>query len=340
MDSSVRTIRSGIVAFALGGLIAGCSGDGGVLRIFLGVNGKGTCSDVTVDVDLTAASAVLARLPDGAVDCVLSEVLAADGCSLQLLEWDNGGMLRIVVSGCVIDAVENLVRCGFSTADTAALSNASEGFCDCHSAVCDPGLPVCASQVSDPSSCEDCENGKDDDGNHLTDCEDSNCRYAEPCAETTTTSTTSTTTTSSTMSPVENCTVVFRMTEDLTLGSLQWTTDYSSSGGEFPGLGSDVECASLVASAVPAFNDDDPAESLDAGLISLAGIDGPTNLAECSFHSPGLTAPADFQIEVTEASDLDLNELWPRPLVIVSSVTCNPVELAASTVPVVVSTVP
>lgn len=348
MHISCREIRTGVLALALGGLLAGCSGSGsGVLRIYFGLTGKGTCRSVSVNVDLAAASAVLARLPDGAVDCVLASVLEADGCDLEVIESEDGETLTAIITGCTIDSTASLFQCGFTEADITALSDTSDGTCECKSPDCDTQPPVCAGQDSDPTSCEDCDNGKDDDGNHLTDCDDSNCRHAPACEEVvptttattpsdtfdtlppTTTTTTMTTTTTSTTLPIESCSVVFRLTSDVTLGALQWTTDYAASGGEFVGLGSQVECVSLAAGAIPAFNDADAGKTLTAGLISIAGIDGPTDVVECSFQSSGQATPAQFQIQVTEASDTDLNDIVPTPEIVVSSVNCGFAEAAS-----------
>lgn len=323
MGTWVRGIRTGVIALSLGGLLAGCDGNGGGLNFFFGVNGNGSCSNLVVDVDLEAAGAFLDDNGE-AVDCVLSSLLENDGCDATFTEIEGGDVLRVTISGCTIPAIASLFECGFEDADLSELADQVDAQCTCSSQGCDTTPPVCVSEDSDPGSCEDCDNGKDDDGNGDTDCDDDNCQYSPVCEpETTTTTTTSTTsTTSTTLPPPTGCTVVFRLADDVTLGSLQWTTTYDGSV-EPEGSGAAVVCTSLIDGALAAFNDIEAQNKIEAGLVSLDGINGPINVASCQVDAVDGASPGDFSISDVEAATVDLELVVPAPDVVIDSVLCG-----------------
>lgn len=322
MGTWFRGIRTGVVALSIGGLLAGCGSDGRGLSFFFGVNGNGNCSTLVVDVDLDAAGALLDE-KGGAVDCVLSSLLENRGCDVTFTEIQGGDVLRVTISGCTIPAVASLFECGFKDADLSELADQVEAQCTCSSQGCDTTPPVCVSEDSDPGSCEDCNNGQDDDGNGDTDCDDANCQYSPLCEPvTTTTTTTSTTTTTTTTLPPTGCTVVFRLADDVTLGSLQWTTTYDGSV-EPEGSGAAVACTSLIDGALAAFNDIEAQNRLESGLVSLDGINGPINVASCTVDTIGGASAADFTISDVEAATVDLEVVTPAPDVVIGSVLCG-----------------
>jgi hypothetical protein len=119
----------------------------------------------------------------------------------------------------------------------------------------------------------------------------------------------------------------------VTLGSLQFDTDYSNAPGEMAGSLGQVQCASLLGgAAIAAFNDcDAPAcpefaqkpEVVDSGFIAIAGFTGPINISQCTFAANITPVESDFTITVTEASDPDLNPIVPLPDVNIVSIECE-----------------
>jgi hypothetical protein len=341
MNTVFRKVGMGATALMLAGVLGGCnngSGGGGLIRLFFGINGSGNCTSIIVDVNLDDADAVIARDESGDVQCTLNTTLDNAGCDIDFQELE-GGDLRATISGCTIPAVTNLFSCLFEDVDISELQETASAQCSCVTQGCDGTPPVCISTDPDPTSCEDCDNGIDDDGNGLEDCEDPNCQNFPGCEGSTTTTVTSTTefdtttTTNSTTTTVTSttsttlggfpCTIVFRLDDDVTLGSLQYETDYSDAPGEFLGTGGNVECASLIQGALAAFNDVEDQQSLDSGIISLTGFTGPVNVAECTFTANSTPEEADFAITVIEASDPDLNTVEPLPDVSIQSIECD-----------------
>jgi hypothetical protein len=137
------------------------------------------------------------------------------------------------------------------------------------------------------------------------------------CGETPTTTLPETTTTTvpdttTTTLALRDCDVTFRLEDDVTAGSLQWVTAYGESGGSFVDTGENVECTSLTDQTISAINEDSEQQTLETGLISLAGIDGPINLTTCVWRGSGEPAPEDFVVSDIEAATVDL-ELLPDP---------------------------
>ncbi|MFN2378081.1 MAG: hypothetical protein ABR538_16240 [Candidatus Binatia bacterium] len=350
MNTWFGKIGMGALALTLAGVLGGCNdnGGGGLVRLFFGINGSGNCTSVIVDVNLDDADAVIARDEFGDVQCVLNATLDNNGCSISFTELQDG-TLRAVISGCTIPAVTNLFNCLFENVDISELQSTATAQCSCTNQNCDGTPPVCISLDPDPRSCEICDNGEDDDGNGLVDCDDPNCENSPECAPTTTTtstststvgettSTTDTTTTSSstTSTTLEDfpltCRMVFHLPDDVTVGSLQWDTDYSNAPGFFLGQGGNVECASLVNDALAAFNDVEATEVLDSGIISLAGFTGPIDVSECTFKAAITPVANDFTITVTEASNPDLMPIVPLPDVILQTIQCEGVTPTTTT---------
>jgi hypothetical protein len=343
MNTWIRKVGMGAVALTLAGVLGGCNnGSGsGLIRLFFGINGDGDCTSVIVDVDLNDADAIIAHDEFGDVQCALNAILDDEGCDVSFNELENGN-LRVVISGCTIPAITNLFSCLFEEVDISDLQDNSAAQCTCDEQGCDGTPPICITidPEDDPRTCEDCDNGIDDDDNGLTDCDDPNCENSPQCEPTTTTSVTSTstsfestTTTSSTSTTVSittsttnetfNCTVIFRLDDDVTLGSLQFTTDYSNAPGGFLGSAGQVQCDDLLEGATKAFNDKDGEEELVTGLITTEGIDGPTNVSQCTFAATQTPVAGDFTITVDEASDIDLNAIDPLPGVSIQSIDCE-----------------
>ncbi|MFN2377570.1 MAG: hypothetical protein ABR538_13605 [Candidatus Binatia bacterium] len=161
----------------------------------------------------------------------------------------------------------------------------------------------------------------------------------------TSTSTTSTSTTSTTLPtlPTADCLLRFRVLGSATIGAIQWDTDYSAAPGFVAGNSATPECTSLVSGVLVAFNDNDSAQILESGIISLTGFPAPADLVECVFKATAQPEVADFVITVVDAADPDSTLLDPFPSVILSSLECEglPVTTTSTTMgPVTTSTLP
>ncbi|MFN2378197.1 MAG: DUF4215 domain-containing protein [Candidatus Binatia bacterium] len=122
--------------------------------------------------------------------------------------------------------------------------------------------------------------------------------------------------------------IVFWIEETRSLGAFQIEIDYSSTGGAFPGSGSQVACRSDLAgdlgdvddpddpaTVLVAFNDVESYSVLTAGLVALQSFTGRVDLFRCDFEMPEERADAHFAIYVTDATDPDGTRLDPLPLV-------------------------
>jgi hypothetical protein len=352
MNTWIRKVGMGAAALTLAGVLGGCNdgdgGGGGLIRLFFGINGQGNCTQVIVDVNLDTSFSTIARDEFGEPQCDINQALEDSGCDIDLQEFSNGG-LRAIISGCTIPAISNLFSCLFEDVDISELTETASSQCSCTSENCDENPPVCISLDPEPDSCEDCDNDIDDDDDGLEDCEDPDCRNAPECSPTSTTSTSSTTVTdtstttssTSTTNPTTttiptvdefNCILRFTLDDDVTIGSLQWDTDYSNAPGFLLGLGGQVECTELVDDTLAAFNDCDTnacpefatkEEVLDSGIISLDGFTGPRVVSECTFRASVTPVPSDFTITVIEASQPDLTPIVPLPDISVAVVECE-----------------
>lgn len=310
------------LALALVVTLADCGGGGGGgggagqrIRVYFGMNGDGACNSVVVRVDLADADAVLARTNDQAPECELDRALVVSGCQATFQELANGEQLVVAITGCSIPAVTNLFSCVFTEVDLSDLGSESSAQCSCTVSGCNGRPPLCVDEDRDPRSCEDCDNGLDDDGNGLADCDDPNCAHAPECNPVSTTTVTlpppsSTTTlepTTTTTLPDEPIEVNFLLTDALEpLGSLEFTANYTSAPGRFVGDGPDVACFSPLGNVLFTASASDATSKLTLGFASVSGIASPTPLATCLFQpNVPVPVPANFTIVVNESSDTD-----------------------------------
>ncbi|HEY2774257.1 MAG TPA: hypothetical protein VGK20_09420, partial [Candidatus Binatia bacterium] len=285
----VRTSLSCALLIAVGALLESCSGGGGGdPRYWFGMNGSGPCDHVVVDVDLASASATVARAEDGSLDCHASEVVSGHGCSAAFRETGGGSTLQVTIDGCSLGAVSSLFECAFASGDPSRLSDAVATTCSCSLDSCDGTPPACVSTNPDPGSCEDCGNGKDDDGNGLIDCADPNCQHSPLCASATTSTTTSsssTSTTTTTVPAVAGFVLAFGLPDATNIGSVSWDTYYGGAGvsaSRKRDVGSSPACQGLVDSATSTFVDDPAAQTIHATVSGLSGDPGSVDLAQCT----------------------------------------------------------
>src|SRR5438132_4651669 len=114
----LRSLRTAAVLVAFAGLLPSCSGNGNDdERVNFGINGSGTCSEMTVDVDLAGAFAELAHHSDDSVDCAASALIESR-CNVRFAEIASGQTLRVTIDGCTILPTTGLFACNFSKVDT------------------------------------------------------------------------------------------------------------------------------------------------------------------------------------------------------------------------------
>jgi hypothetical protein len=170
--------------------LAACDDDdgggagGGPGFLFFGTNNIQECRSITVDIDLAAANAAVARHGDESPDCALDVSLA--GCNASFEETGGGNNLRVTIADCFVPPISSLFECNFSDGDISMISDATSAVCDCvgepacyWNIYCLESPNVCVAQEADPSACEDCFNGEDDDGDGYVDCRDGDCAIEE-----------------------------------------------------------------------------------------------------------------------------------------------------------------
>src|SRR5690349_7242102 len=138
MNTWFRKVGMGAVALTLAGVLGGCNnGNGiGLIRLFFGINGSGSCNQVIVDINLDDANAEIARDEAGDLQCDLNSALASSGCDISFTFLENGD-LRAVIDNCTIPAVTNLFSCFFVDVDISELQDTASAQCDCTTENCD-----------------------------------------------------------------------------------------------------------------------------------------------------------------------------------------------------------
>ena len=341
----MRSIRLALPLLCFAGLLASCDGDGDdTRRISFGIEGRGTCDEVVMEVDLEGAFAILDR-DDGVVNCAAAAVIDND-CDVTFEEVSDGDVLRVRITGCQIDSISELFDCRFDKVDLAFLQTRVDAQCSCITPRCDELPATCAAPSDDPFFCEDCANGEDDDQDRLVDCQDPNCRHSFTCESTTTssstqpdgtippstipttttestTTTTLATTTTTTLPPDTTTTttgdvtttttggsgtyiVTFRLaTAAAALGAMQLTIDYAAAPGEFRGSGPAVVCTTKISGALGANNDIDGERKLNLGMISLTAFSAPVDLFDCTFDGSPSDPPVPADFGVTVSDATD-----------------------------------
>jgi hypothetical protein len=102
-----------------------------------------------------------------------------------------------------------------------------------------------------------------------------------------------------------------------TFGALQFDITHLGDSGGFVGRADKVDCVPLV-DAIVASNYLGERE-VKIGMISLDGIKTPADLMRCGFRTTEDLEPSDFEIEVTDASDLNSMQV-DAPVVVVHSI--------------------
>jgi len=102
------------------------------------------------------------------------------------------------------------------------------------------------------------------------------------------------------------------------IGALQLQVTHLGSSGGFIGRGDKIDCVPLVDALVAS---NYPGERVaKMGLISLSGILTPAPVMRCGFRTREPLGPASFQVEVTDASLTNGEQIDPQPTVVIGSV--------------------
>jgi hypothetical protein len=100
--------------------------------------------------------------------------------------------------------------------------------------------------------------------------------------------------------------VVFAVTNNETLGALQYDTAYPQPG-TFLGSAGSVFCSKL-AGDFASFNDVDAEARLVTAIIAASGFTGPMDVATCEFCTVGAPpAPDDFVVTIVDQSRPDFS---------------------------------
>jgi cysteine-rich repeat protein len=117
--------------------------------------------------------------------------------------------------------------------------------------------------------------------------------------------------------------VTFVVDANAAIGSFHLSVEYPTALGTFAGDGDAVDCTAIgkAEGAVAAFNDDASSGILEAGFLSVAGIQAPSKLMRCRFESVGREPDvSDFVITVVDATTPLVAPIVPLPEVRIASI--------------------
>ena len=129
------------------------------------------------------------------------------------------------------------------------------------------------------------------------------------------------------------CTVTISMTDPVTVASLQFNVSYNRPDVEFVGTGAGVSCTNLVPGGFPSVTDDDSTDPgvLDAAYLHPTGFTGTQQLLLCDIDALFVPSPADFTVQVTDASDPLFQPVVPLPTIEVTNVNCSGTTTSSTT---------
>jgi hypothetical protein len=105
----------------------------------------------------------------------------------------------------------------------------------------------------------------------------------------------------------------FQVTTAARIGALQLEVTHLGDSGGFIGRGDAVDCDALVDALVASNYDGERTAKI--GLINLQGIVTPAPIMRCGFRTRESLSPADFQIQVVDASTPGGDQIDPPPTV-------------------------
>jgi cysteine-rich repeat protein len=99
--------------------------------------------------------------------------------------------------------------------------------------------------------------------------------------------------------------IIFRLEDAVALGALQFRVSYRGMPGAFLGEADRIQCTALV-DVLSSFNHFSTGQTLTAGIIALAGMTGPVDIASCVFLRYGPRSELSFDVVVEDAAAPDL----------------------------------
>jgi hypothetical protein len=123
--------------------------------------------------------------------------------------------------------------------------------------------------------------------------------------------------------PLRDCVITWSVTNAVTLGALQFVTDYSSTLGDFRGAFDTVECDDLTGS-LASFNEDDSQRTLTAGFVSIGGFTAPLDVMTCNLLidvDKPIPSASYFGVTVIDATDTSVHPVQAD--VAVTAVDCT-----------------
>jgi hypothetical protein len=118
--------------------------------------------------------------------------------------------------------------------------------------------------------------------------------------------------------PEREYTIDFHVQTPGRFGALQLDIEHLGDSGGFVGREDRVQCVALVEAIVAANYLGE--RTVKIGIISLQGIATPADIVRCEFRTTEDLVPSDFEIEVTDASDTESNQIDPPPVVAVRTI--------------------
>jgi len=118
--------------------------------------------------------------------------------------------------------------------------------------------------------------------------------------------------------------VTLRLVDPVQVGAIRYEVRFEADAGEFANDEGAVQCQNLLSPPTKmTFQYDPESHSLQSGIFSLVGFQGPVDLAVCVFEGRSGRAlrPEDFHISVNLVSAMTRERMGSFPKVEVGSIT-------------------
>ncbi len=167
----------------------------------------------------------------------------------------------------------------------------------CHPAICGDGI------VTAPETCDDAGASATCNANCTTVTTSTTTSTSLTTTSITSTTTTSTSTTTTTTLGDNACLVTLHLQDAVALGSMEFRITALGDAGHFVGTGAGPDCFGFPTGAITALSLTNADRTLAMAVVTLGGLTGPIDLADCSFVATPSADPADFEVLVTDAAD-------------------------------------
>ena len=125
--------------------------------------------------------------------------------------------------------------------------------------------------------------------------------------------------------PDNTCVFTLGMTSGVDVNNLDFTVDYTATGGSIDGTANFPECTrAFGGQGLAGFHDNDETSILNVGVLRLSYFSAPISLAGCRiFYDSQPPDAGQFTIKITNAGrDGGDDNVVPKPTVVVTSVEC------------------